>query len=804
MASDGYQGKVASKSPPAGNGTYPRMTDGGSGSQQHQWTHHDDRSNYDHRQSQQHSALPPHPNAYSGAQSGQASPYGAHHAPTGTYAQSRSVPVSSPPAGRFDGRHHGEGLAGSGQEGSGRGSPVDGGGMQHGIPWTALTIAVPSGIQLRAKVWGRAASDESGGSARILAVHGWLDNANSWDLIAPRLANDHNAHVVCIDLPGHGHSDHRHTQGGYYLWDMVDDLLGVVDHLKWPTFTLLGHSTGGHIAAAFAGVYPNRVRAIAMIESIGTSIQFTAEEPVEMAGFIQRRRELNRGPRRTRVYTSFEDAAAARTNGFTKVSLEAARLLCQRGLEPVDDAGGVGIVADGRQQRYRWRTDPRLTLWAFLHCPEVTIQSLFKAITAPVLIVAASQSEIFSLDAKRWAARLASFSTLRKATLPGNHHLHLERESVEAVVGLLTDFLGWESATSADQAVSALCCRGVRLGPEMGSPVITLASLAAVVGAHRTVSPDAAVASDSATGEAVNGAGLSASSRSAAAALCSISMQPSPTATPRAPPPPPSQATPGKPVKEPAAQLAPHSTAPSGWEGSPNAPSTSSSSSSSISSVANFSPYSKSPESGLDALSAAADHVARSSMSPSVQNSPSLEAGAPLRNSAAMVASAQPLKIRSPSPVTCSTRPREAENGEETSQKRVKVDKEPSTRKRLERPHKSDSARVMMMNATIASMGKRALLVGLDVGAAQSAAAAVAAIGGIRQRRRSFSGVTKRGESPGGGSNYSASPVSTSSPILAGGVVVGGDVGRGEGEGDVLMGENGIGGTVEARAVTSK
>ncbi|KAJ3118912.1 hypothetical protein HDU96_006563 [Phlyctochytrium bullatum] len=647
-----------------------------------------------------------------------------------------------------------------------------------------ISFRVPSGIRLAAKVWGTPPPDGLGEEARaaacVLAVHGWLDNANSWDLVAPRLV-EMGCYVVCVDLPGHGHSEHRHPQGGYYLWDMtqegvpvvnvfenpqIDDLLGAADHLRWPRFTLLGHSTGGHISATFAGVFPTRVRALVMIESIGTSIQFTADEPTEMAGFVHRRREFNKGPRRTRLYANFEEAANARTNGFTKVSIEAARRLCERGLEG----------ADGR---LRWRTDPRLTLWAFLHCPETTVQAMFRAIAAPVLILAGGASEIFSLESRRWAGRLAAFACLRKATLQGNHHLHLERESVGGVVEVVADFLGFEEGRRAWEA------EGVRLGPEMGGRVVSLAEAKGEA---------AAVPAPPAGGN----------NSLAAAALCSMATS--------------EGANGGEKGGEDTTPS--HAPAATGDTDPVKAETTAVAAPESSSRGASPAPPHPKPESALETLSTIADQVARSSGSPSAYGSPAMDSSQ-LRWSASASASASPAvapgrTASGQSAARGGKRDAEGAAGEEDGErvdKRRRMDDggegveapenaasspvppsaagdagpaspavdprapgsagspasatpqpapaaSTSPRTRAQPlPHSNGShhpqrpphhhhlhhalprasagaAVQQQLPTSRQTSGKRALLVGLDVGAAQSAAAAVAAIGGVRSRKR--------------------------------------------------------------------
>lgn len=76
------------------------------------------------------------------------------------------------------------------------------------------------------KLWG------SRDKQPILAIHGWQDNAGSFDSLAPLLSL--NLPVLSIDLPGHGYSSHMPSGQFYYIfWDGVIILRRIVKHYKW-------------------------------------------------------------------------------------------------------------------------------------------------------------------------------------------------------------------------------------------------------------------------------------------------------------------------------------------------------------------------------------------------------------------------------------------------------------------------------------------------------------------------------------------------------------------------------------------
>lgn len=178
----------------------------------------------------------------------------------------------------------------------------------------------------------------------VIALHGWLDNANSFARLAPKLQG---LRIVALDMAGHGHSAHRPAGAGYALWDYVFDVLQVAEQLGWKRFALLGHSLGAVVSTVLAGALPERVTHLALIDGVIPPTA-TGEDPAERLGMALQA-QINLQDKRKPVYGTLDRAVEARMKGVVAVSREAAELLARRGLMPVP--GG-----------YTWRSDSRLTL----------------------------------------------------------------------------------------------------------------------------------------------------------------------------------------------------------------------------------------------------------------------------------------------------------------------------------------------------------------------------------------------------------------------------------------------------------
>ncbi|MDY7560580.1 alpha/beta hydrolase [Pseudomonas sp. 10B1] len=238
----------------------------------------------------------------------------------------------------------------------------------------------------------------------VIALHGWLDNANSFARLAPHLKG---LRIVALDLAGHGHSDHRPLGSGYTLWDYAHDVLQVAQQLGWQRFSLMGHSLGAIISVVLAGALPERVTRLALIDGVIPPTG-EADSTAERMGMALQAK-LNLSTKRKPVYPDLDSAVQARMKGVVAVSREAAELLAQRGLMPVP--GG-----------YTWRSDSRLTLASPMRLTRDQAMAFVKRVSCPTQLVVAGQGMLAQHP------ELLSQLPFEVMTLEGGHHLHLNDE----------------------------------------------------------------------------------------------------------------------------------------------------------------------------------------------------------------------------------------------------------------------------------------------------------------------------------------------------------------------------------------
>lgn len=101
----------------------------------------------------------------------------------------------------------------------------------------------------------------------VLAVHGIPGSVRDFRYLAPPLVA-HGFRVIRVDLPGFGASPPE-ARAIRSLEGRAAVLIALADALALPRFVPLGHSMGGGAALVTAAAHPQRVRALALLSSIG-------------------------------------------------------------------------------------------------------------------------------------------------------------------------------------------------------------------------------------------------------------------------------------------------------------------------------------------------------------------------------------------------------------------------------------------------------------------------------------------------------------------------------------------------------
>ena len=254
---------------------------------------------------------------------------------------------------------------------------------------------------------------------RVLALHGWLDNAMSFAPLAALLPE---LDLVAIDLAGHGQSAHRPPNTWYHYVDYLDDAIAALDALGWERAVVLGHSLGGAVASVLAAGRPDRVERLILIEALGPLAAKTGAAVAALRAGLDERAAAS--DKQLRVFRDPTVAVSARMQAGG-LSQRAAQLLVERSLKPVE--GG-----------YVWRSDPRLRIASPLRIHESLIREWLSAIECPTLLIAADPAQPY-FDATLRRERIACVPQLREVVLAGSHHLHLEDPApvAEAIRGFL-------------------------------------------------------------------------------------------------------------------------------------------------------------------------------------------------------------------------------------------------------------------------------------------------------------------------------------------------------------------------------
>lgn len=273
------------------------------------------------------------------------------------------------------------------------------------------------GLRLAGLAWGPE------GGTPVLALHGWMDHADSFQELAPRLAG---CHVIAPDLSGQGKSGHRAAHATYNIWDDLPQIAGLLDRLGWQQCVLLGHSRGAIIATLFAAAQPERVRALVALDGLLPPPAAPDSFVTTLRAFMDQTHRQNACPARVfPTRSGYVDRRCAQGN--TRATAEA---LADRALER-------------GPQGFRLRGDPRLFASSAVRLTQAHLECVVQSIRCPVLNLWAQDSADGALARAGDLVGLcrSQIPAYEMVTLPGDHHFHLDAKIAPDMARIVLDFL---------------------------------------------------------------------------------------------------------------------------------------------------------------------------------------------------------------------------------------------------------------------------------------------------------------------------------------------------------------------------
>ena len=251
--------------------------------------------------------------------------------------------------------------------------------------------------------WGK------GNTKKLLALHGWLDNAASFAQLAPLLA-DNGYEVVAIDFAGHGHSDHRAPGHFCHFIDFVLDVQDVLKALNWQKPILLGHSMGAAMAQMYAASFPENISKLIMIENIGPVPYY--EKGTAASNLKEALTQWqNHTTEHKHFYPDVKTAIKARIK-VTPIKVKNLYPMVERGLRET-------------QKGFHWRTDKRLRLRSPIRFSNQIVEDMLSSEKPKTQLILA-EPNTYALNYKKVKQRIQKLNPDNFTKINGHHHLHMD------------------------------------------------------------------------------------------------------------------------------------------------------------------------------------------------------------------------------------------------------------------------------------------------------------------------------------------------------------------------------------------
>jgi len=278
------------------------------------------------------------------------------------------------------------------------------------------------GLRAHIRHWGRE------GAPKLFMAHGWMDMSASFQFVVDALEGDW--HVIAPDWRGFGLSE-RSGADTYWFPDYFADLDAILDHYSpHAPVKLLGHSMGGNVASAYAGIRPARIARLINLEGIGLPATKPEQAPTRYAKWL----DDVRTPPAMRGYASVQDVAARLQKTNPRLPDARAAFLAQHWA--AQNADGLWDILG----------DPAHKMPGPLQYQAEEILACWRRISAPVLWIEAEHTDLWRWMGPKEQARLEvdrrldQLQNVTKHMMPQAGHM-LHHDQPVLLARMIEDFL---------------------------------------------------------------------------------------------------------------------------------------------------------------------------------------------------------------------------------------------------------------------------------------------------------------------------------------------------------------------------
>jgi pimeloyl-ACP methyl ester carboxylesterase len=279
------------------------------------------------------------------------------------------------------------------------------------------------GLRYHVRTWG----DEA--DPKLVLLHGWMDVSASFQFLVDALQDDW--HVIAPDWRGFGLSEW--APNGYWFPDYIADLEVLLQQLSPDAaVNLVGHSMGGNVAGLYAGIRPDRVSNLALLEGFGLPRAVPTSAPKRFEKWFE---EIAHPPS-FKPYASFEEVEARLMHNNRRLSRKTPPFPPPHWAKRLD-SGEVVLNSDPAHKMVNpvlYRLEEAIACW--------------KRVTAPVLWVWGDgqwMRQWLKENPNDMEERRAAFSSLTERTIPDAGHM-LHHDQPERLADTLEAFLSGRAA----------------------------------------------------------------------------------------------------------------------------------------------------------------------------------------------------------------------------------------------------------------------------------------------------------------------------------------------------------------------